>query len=404
MNKIIEEGIKDFDWESYEADQSKGLNKKIQAKYEDAKVYCKLDYAMDLYEMMLDYPVKVKDVNNGEIVQIVSIIPEKEFHVSITTFNGLNLSIDLEKEKRFCSLYNSTPQKLWEILHDEKNQRFLISDNIYIELNNTNKGVSGSLSKARDHKIKLEFIKQIENPTTAYHAKVVQKNKGGFFVNVQGIDAFLPGGLAAANKIEDFNSYIGKEIPVMIEDYLQDSNTFIVSNKKYLNHIMPDMIKNLQLNKEYRGTVTGTTKFGIFIEFEEIFTGLIHVSKMSEETKEKFKQRKIKAGDEMNFFIKEITKSNKIILSEEMHVDKEIELANFSKKNMDTVQEAKVISNKPFGTLVKIEKDIIGLLSKKELKTKNAASLEIGSTVSVKIKNIKKDKLYLTLESLVEQD
>lgn len=396
MNKTIEQGNPDFNWEEYEAIDFTGYNQKIKKKYPESKVLCTHDYAMDLYEAMLDYPVKIKDVNDGDIIQVASIKPTSEFNVEVTTYNGITLEIDLDKERKFCSAYESSPEDMWTMLQSKENQKNLLEHKIFIELKNTKKGLIGSLSKGRDHKIENEFINQIHNPTTAYQAKVIEKNKGGFFVKIQGIDAFLPGGLAAANKITDFAAYVGKEIPVMIEDYLKDTDTFIVSNKKYLKHILPERIKQLSFDKEYVGTVTGTTKFGIFIEFDEIFTGLIHVSKMSEETKKKFKRREIKAGDEMSFWIKEIGNNNKLILSEENPLIRKNALNHFKENSVGLIKEGKVISNKPFGTLVKMEKDIVGLISKKELKNKKVF-LEVGKPVMVSVDHVKKDKIYLSL-------
>jgi len=397
MNNITEQGDPDFDWATYESEDFKGYNKDIQKIYPESRVLCRKDYALDLYELMLDYPVKIKDVQDGDIVQITSIEPVEEYTVLVTTYNGLSLRVDLTKEKRFCGFYDLTPEDLWEVLQSPENQtEILESEPVYIEIKNTSQGIIGSLSKARDHKVQHDFLEEIKSPSSAYQAKVVGLNKGGFFVKVQGIDAFLPGGLAAANKITNFESYLGKEIPVMIEDYLKDNDTFIVSNKKYLDHILPGKIANLSLDKEYKGTVTGTAKFGIFIEFDEIFTGLIHVSKMIKETKELFKNREIKAGDEMYFWIKEITDTNKIILSEENPMLKKIAFDQFKESSVGMIKEGKVISNKPFGTLVKMEKDIIGLISKKELKTKNIFP-EVGGTIMVTVDDIKKNKIYLSL-------
>jgi len=55
-----------------------------------------------------------------------------------------------------------------------------------------------------------------------------------------------------------------------------------------------------------------------------------------------------------------------------------------------------VVSIKPFGTLVKLEKDIIGLVSKKELKAKKKF-FEVGDEIVVTVDDVQKDKIYLSL-------
>ena len=92
-----------------------------------------------------------------------------------------------------------------------------------------------SLKEARQALIWDEAEAAIKNKTVL-ELPVEEANKGGFFVEVCGIDAFMPGSLAAPNKIADFQSYIGKEIIVMVEDFLKDMNSFIVSHKKYISY------------------------------------------------------------------------------------------------------------------------------------------------------------------------
>jgi small subunit ribosomal protein S1 len=257
-------------------------------------------------------------------------------------------------------------------------------------------GLRGELGKAHIVKTQKEFIQQITQASTAYVAKVIEKNKGGFLVNVCGVEGFLPGGLAAANKIIDFDSYIGKTVMVMVEDYLQDTKTFVFSNKKYLSKVLPTKMAELDLDKKYEGTVTGSSKYGVFLEFDEIFTGLLHTSKMSKETKERFNNRGFKPGESMTFWIKEISNDNRIIISEEDPSTKRAEMEEFKTNNIGTVHSGKVLKNVPFGTLVKIEKDLVGLISQKELKLKRK-NFEPGDNVIVSVDSVKKDKIYLSL-------
>ena len=46
------------------------------------------------------------------------------------------------------------------------------------------------------------------------------------------------------------------------------------------------------LKTEYSGVITGVMKFGLFIEFESIFTGLLHFSAMDSNFYQQFKNKK----------------------------------------------------------------------------------------------------------------
>ena len=383
-----------FDWAALEAASGRKFNKKIQAKYPNAKVYCQEPYAMELYEALNKSEVISKDFKDGDIFKIENVKSVSETVLLFTLNNGLSVDVDMAKERKYCSAYNANPEEFVSWVSNDPN--IYLDSKPDLMLLGSRTGIRGELGKAHTTKTQQEFVEQIEKATTAYVAKIIERNKGGFLVNVCGVEGFLPGGLAAANKIIDFDSYIGKTVNVMVEDYLKDTKTFVFSNKKYLSKILPSKIAGLNLEETYSGTVTGSSKHGVFIEFDEIFTGLLHTSKMSGETKERYNSRGFKPGDTISFWIKEIADDNRIILTEEDPSIKKAEMEEFKTNNIGTVRTGKVIKNVPFGTLVKIERDLVGLISKNEIKTKKK-NFQPGDDVIVSVDSVKKDKIYLSL-------
>jgi predicted RNA-binding protein with RPS1 domain len=397
---IIESSPSNFDWNTHGIgcpSNKKKINQLVKQKYPESQVYCQEDYALAMYEKMMGYGIKYKDFEHGDITFVTNIRPAQETTAIFELDNGLLLKFDLSTEKRFCELYNIDPLQFNDLMMFDDIRSDFINNGIYVMLlGSAMTDVKGDLVKGHIYKMQQEFFQQIKEPTSAYIAKVKSLNKGGFIVDVSGVEAFLPGGLAAANKIIDFSEYQDKEIPVMIEDYLTDSETFVVSNKKYLHHILEQEIPKLDLTQLYTGHVTGTTKFGIFVEFDEIFTGLLHTSKMNKETLQKFKNREYKPGVEISVWIKEVTTKNKLILTEE---DPNIILAaieEFGNKNLGKIIQGTVVSTKHFGTLVKFDTDILGLIPKKELKYKKK-SFELNDKIYVKIEEINRDKIFLSL-------
>jgi ribosomal protein S1 len=230
---------------------------------------------------------------------------------------------------------------------------------------------------------KEEMLKEIKNPSKVYKAKVISKNNGGFMIKLNGgITGFLPGSLAAANIVKDFDKMVGKDIYVMVDDYLWSSKMFVFSVKKYIQHVLPQKIKELDLEKKYTGTITDTSKFGIFIEFCEIFTGLLHTSKMSPELLQKFNKRELKSGQEIDFWILS-NNDNKIILTDLdatlIRKQKEELIEELAQKNSIT---GTIIAIKEWGFLAKIGRtpleDIIGVCYKKTKK-------EIGNQIDCKV-------------------
>jgi ribosomal protein S1 len=117
---------------------------------------------------------------------------------------------------------------------------------------------------------------------------------------------------------------------------------------------------------------------------------------MTPECKEKFTSGGFKAGMPIEFWIKEITADKKIILTDEDPTTRRLELEEFKEKNLGTIKGGEVISIQPFGTLVKLQKDICGMISQKEIKTKKK-NFNVGDTVMVSIDRVHNDKIFLSL-------
>ena len=81
------------------------------------------------------------------------------------------------------------------------------------------------------------------------------------------VECFIPGSHAAANVVYNFNDMLGKTLFVMVDNYDQSNDLFILSHKKYITSSMPIMIENLHFNIPYSGILTSKPyDFGIFVE------------------------------------------------------------------------------------------------------------------------------------------
>ena len=150
--------------------------------------------------------------------------------------------------------------------------------------------------------------------------------------------------------------------------------------------------------KRYSGKVTGTSKYGIFIEFDEIFTGLLHVSKMDDETKKRFKAGGYSPEDSIEFYVGEVTKDNRLILTEEDPQEKLKKMQEFIFNSKDKVLDGKVAAVMKFGVLVTVD-DVTGLVPMREFRRKHvyAQNLVNGDQLRVKFNEYKDDKVVFAL-------
>jgi small subunit ribosomal protein S1 len=199
----------------------------------------------------------------------------------------------------------------------------------------------------------------------------------------------MPNTLAGINKLYDPTSIIGDTFQVMVESFSEHEGTYIVSRRKYLQSLIPDEISNLEFNTLYGGRVTGTTPFGIFVEFNECLTGMIHKANVTEDWQNRISE--IKPGQEIEFYIKEIIK-DKIILTQ---VLRETLWDNI--KNGQLI-EGRVKDVKQFGTLVILDDETVGLIHTSEME-KLGKKFTSGQDIRVKVLSVDRSsrKIFLTL-------
>jgi ribosomal protein S1 len=209
-------------------------------------------------------------------------------------------------------------------------------------------------------------------------------------VNDCEIKSFLPQILAGVNKIhdDDKEELVGQELEMCIESYAEDKGTWIVSRRKYLKQLIPAYMDNLDTETDYTGKVTGTAKFGVFVEFNDCLTGMIHRSNLTNELKESFDD--IKQGDDITFNVKEIIKGNRIILTQ-VHTTSLWDTISINQVLTGTVKE-----HKPFGSLIILDHETLGLIHSSE-QTPDVKDLKSGDKLEVKVLAINRSerKIYL---------
>jgi small subunit ribosomal protein S1 len=359
----------EFNWN---ISNHKRINPNVEV-LDGSKVYCNEDYAQSLYDEMFE---TLKGITSSKDLKIgnpynSTITSLTEEYAIAQTYEGQSIYIDLHKEKKDAD-------RLGIDLMD-----FEIGSGIQTIVRNINGTYYGSIVDCFIETTKQEFFDQINKESLAYEARIESINNGGYIVDIQGIKCFLPGSLAAANKITDFESYLGKKVYVMIDGYVQKKDIFVVSYKKYLSRIMDQKIQELDLTKKYKGHVTGTSSFGIFVEWEDIYTGLIHKTEFDNQRVEGFS-----AGDEIEFYVKEVKDDNRLTLTLGEPVDKTLkiyELKRDLEEGTPQISSAKVKHKRKNGALVELtELGLMAMIPQGRLH-KDYKGLKSGDQITVTI-------------------
>ncbi|ANV97796.1 30S ribosomal protein S1 [Helicobacter enhydrae] len=111
--------------------------------------------------------------------------------------------------------------------------------------------------------------------------KIIKKNRGGYIVEFDGAEAFLP---RFASALKEDNKNIGKTFKVCITDIKPEEQTIYVSRKRFLDldrSGREERVKKLLEGDNVReGVISKITPFGIFVEIDGI-EGLAHYTELS---------------------------------------------------------------------------------------------------------------------------
>ena len=364
----------EFLWEKYESTcptQNRKPNPHVKTQDGDI-VFSREPYAQELYDKMKQYsqPIKPK-VYEGEIHEGV-----------IYGIDHNYITVDIGYRELVYVNFNKESEEV---------KQSSVGDETAVLITDTKSTLAGTITGGIKHKTFTDLRNGIEEGRTAWIGLVKNMiDKGGYVVRVQGIDCFMPGSLAGINKLSDFGSIVGEEIYVVPVSFSADRGTIVVSHRKYLQALIPSEIEKLKqtIEEEKEGNVTGTAKYGVFVEFNKCLTGMIHNNDLDEATLAKFKARYIKPGDPIKFKVKDIISNNKITLTQKDVVEINPWINITKRYAIPSVVEAVVKSRKDYGLFINIEDGVTGLLHISEIGEETMSVFNPGDKITVQITRI----------------
>jgi small subunit ribosomal protein S1 len=383
LKSITTTSLEDFDWEAFESDNPSRLRENLRLKKHKGdmtRVFCHAPYAQELYERYEGGLKNLREPIEGSIVNGTVVSVHDEFAIVDIDWRE-DAMIELRKEKKEYLKYIQAGFPI-EVL---------------IEKINTIAGrqftILASYSKNIESKKKDEIRSSIGQPV-AFAAVVKSLIHGGYFVDVDGIECFMPGSLGGMNKLVNFEELVGKTIYVVAINYSKEKDYVVVSHREYLKTLIPSEINKLEQGKKYEGFVTGTSKHGIFVEFNQCLTGLISRSSISAELIDAFDNRRVKAGDSIDFWVSEIIDNDRIVLTQYEPVPQASAWDDIENRyKIPSYVTGKVKKIVKYGAFIEIEPKIVGLLHKSHLT--EDIELEVGQEIDVKIIKIDKESKKL---------
>ena len=253
-----------------------------------------------------------------------------------------------------------------------------------------------------------------------FQAEILDANKGGLMVRVNGVLGFLPVSQLAPDHyprveggdreqiFERLKSYIGEQFKMKVITAKRDDEKLIVSEKAAIGDELSEVLKKLKEGMTVEGTVSGVADFGAFVKFmqdDSELEGLVHISELAWQRIDNPTDI-VAVGDKVEA---KVIGVDGLRISLSIKQLREDPWANVSKKYQEgDVVKGEVLKVTPFGGFIKLDNDIHGLVHISEIPesaTRDTSDgLEVGSTIDFKIISIDASdhRLGLSIKALTD--
>jgi small subunit ribosomal protein S1 len=198
---------------------------------------------------------------------------------------------------------------------------------------------------------------------------ISRRIKGGMIVEVDGIQAFLPGSQIDVHPIPDFDELLGKEMEFRIVKVNQLRKNIVISRKALLEDSLMEkresLLKEIEVGSILDGRVKNVTDFGVFVDLGG-FDGLLHITDLSW-GRVKHPNEMVEVGEEITVKVIDIDLERQRISLGLKQLSPHPWEGIIEKYPIGSNIKGKVVSITNYGAFVEIEKGIEGLVHVSEM-------------------------------------
>jgi small subunit ribosomal protein S1 len=232
-----------------------------------------------------------------------------------------------------------------------------------------------SVDKARQEK-SWRALQEVHQSGDPIDAEVVNYNKGGLLVNLNGVRGFVPAsqveGIARASdaqKQSDMARMIGQILTLKVIEINRDRNRLILSERQAMldarEEKKEELLASLQEGNIYTGTISSICDFGAFVDIGGA-DGLVHLSELSW-GRVNHPSELLHVGQEVNVYILSIDNERKRIALSLKRTRGEPWSTVSERYHLGQVVEGTITQLAPFGAFACLEEGIEGLIHLSEM-------------------------------------
>jgi len=262
------------------------------------------------------------------------------------------------------------------------------------------------LSKERaEFEKKWMNLRSAAKDETIIKGIIIKRIKGGMVVDLNGINAFLPGSQIDSKPISDFDSYLNQEFEFKIVKFNELRQNIVVSRKAIMSDHSDvnkkEIFDSIEKGMEIDGLVKNITDFGAFVDLGSGVDGLLHITDITW-GRINHPSDRLSIGDKIKVKIIDIdVDKSRLSLGTKQLSQNPWEKIQDNFKEGDKV-EGKIVNIMNYGVFIEIEEGIEGLVHISEFSwtkhIKHPSDIyKVGDKVKTIILSIDKDNKKISL-------
>lgn len=261
------------------------------------------------------------------------------------------------------------------------------------------------LSKERaDQQLRWERVLETCAEGSTVTGTVKTRVRGGLIVDVDGVDAFLPGSQIDVIPVRNTDAFIGRDFEFKILKISPERRNIIVSRRELIEETLRvkkrKLMAEIEVGQRRNGRAKNITDFGVFVDLDGL-DGLLHITDMSW-GRIKHPSEMVSVGDDLEVVILDVDhEKERVSLGLKQRSSNpwaDIE----TKYPVGSRLRGKVVNLVPYGAFVELEEGVEGLVHVSEISwTKRIARasdvLSSGEEVDIVVLSINKEEQKIAL-------
>jgi small subunit ribosomal protein S1 len=245
-------------------------------------------------------------------------------------------------------------------------------------------------------------IEKIKDEDGIVTGSVIEVVKGGLILDI-GLRGFLPASLVEMRRVRDLQPYVGKELEAKIIELDKNRNNVVLSRRAWLEQTQSEVrstfLQTLQKGQVRSGVVSSIVNFGAFVDLGGV-DGLVHVSELSWKHID-HPSEVVEVGQEVTVEVLDVDMDRERV-SLSLKATQEDPWQQFARTHqIGQVVPGKVTKLVPFGSFVRVDEGIEGLVHISELAERHVEIpeqvVQVGDEIFVKVIDIDLERRRISL-------